>query len=118
MNHDDPIITIDSSYALDLCVSACKSTCVLRVASTNHHFLTITPKLALKVSYRIYKVLLSARGYLVVQSKSELRTYNKDMISVYSVNGDLVALKELDEFINDVFFDPHQYFIVRSHCER
>ena len=108
------MLTIDANYGLDLYVSGSKCSCVLRVISTNCYFLTIAPKLGLKVNYRIYKVLLSVRGYLIIQCKSELKTYERDMLLVYGINGDLVALKELDEFLNDIFFDTHQYFIVQS----
>lgn len=111
-DHYEAIVSIDSSFALDLYVSASRASCVLRIASTNRYFLTITPELSLKVKYGIFKVLLSARGYLIVQARSEFKTYDKDMLLVYSLNGEKIAQLELEEHLNAILFDPHQYFIV------
>jgi len=111
-DHYGTILTIDSSYELDLYVSASRFSCVLRVASTNRYLLTIKPELSLKVKYGIFKVLLSARGYLIIQARSEFKTYEKDMILVYSINGEKVAELELEEHVNAILFDPHQYYIV------
>ena len=112
-DHYDAIISIDSSYELDLYVSASKSICVLRISSTKQYFLSITPDFNSKIKYNIFKVLLSGRGYLIVQARSALKIYKKDMILVYTINGEEVSRLILDELINSILFDMHQYFIVK-----
>lgn len=112
-DHYDAIISIDSSYELDLYVSASKTFCVLRVSSTNQYFLTIAPSFASKPRYHIFKVLLSARGYLIVQARSSLSTHKKDAFVVYTVNGEEVARLGVEELVNSVLLDVHQYYIVR-----
>ena len=89
-DHYEPIISIDSSFDLDMYVTASNYSCILRVASTHKYFLTITPDLnpvSSNVKYRIYKVLISPRGYVIIQAKSLFKAYNKDMMLVYTING-------------------------------
>lgn len=113
-DHDGPVVSIDSSHPLDLYVSASATTCALRVASTNRGFLHFAPQLDAHVDYRIFKVLLSARGYLVVQARNQLALCTLDLLLVLSLNGEEVARTQVNEFINAIVFDPYQYFIVRS----
>ena len=64
--------------------------------------------------YNIYKVLLSARGYVVILARSAFAAYEKDMLLVYSINGEKVAQRELDESINAILFHTYQYYIVEA----
>ena len=111
-DHSNPIVSIDSNYALDLYVSASTTMCVLRVASTNQYFLKIIPQIDLKVEYKLFKVLLSARGYLVIQARSKFVPCRWDMILVISINGEEVSRIKLNECINDIVFDVYHYHIV------
>eukprot|EP00826_Nyctotherus_ovalis_P045150 TRINITY_DN4959_c0_g2_i1.p1 TRINITY_DN4959_c0_g2~~TRINITY_DN4959_c0_g2_i1.p1 ORF type:complete len:154 (+),score=34.16 TRINITY_DN4959_c0_g2_i1:25-462(+) len=104
----------DSSYPLDLYVSASTNSCVLRVASTNQHFLKLVPQLDPHIEYKIFKVLLSVRGYLVVQARNKLALCKQDLLLVFSINGEEIARTQVNEFINAILLDPYQYFIVRS----
>ena len=112
-DHNDPVASLDANTELDLYASASRTCCVLRVASNDGYFLTIVPELAGKVRYSIFKVLLSARGYVIIHARSVYKTYERDMLMVYSVNGEKIVQKELDEFVNAILMDPHHYFIVR-----
>lgn len=62
--------------------------------------------------YAIYKALLSARGYVVIQTRSYPEANSSDIIVVYSINGELIAETKFHENINAILFDPTQYFIV------
>ena len=104
------VISIDANYEMDLFVSASKTKCTLRVISTMSFFRTIKPKLT--GSYQIYKVLLSARGYIVLQLRSYIEQCNVDIIQCYSINGEFVAETKLDENVNAILFDKTQYFLV------
>ena len=112
-DHSDPIVSISSSYELDLYASASQSSCVLRIISTCRYFLTINPELTTKVTYRIFKVLLSAKGYVIIQARCTYQTFEKDMLIVYSINGEKIAQRELDEFVNGILLDSLQYHIVK-----
>ncbi len=114
-DHNDAVVSIDANYELDLYASASKFACVLRVMSTNRYFLTISPELSRKVKYRIFKILLSSRGYIVIQARSVFATYEKDMLVVYSINGEKIATRELEEFLNAMILDQTQYFVVFWH---
>lgn len=72
----------------------------------------MVPGLSLGVKYNIFKVVLSARGYLVVQARTAFSTYEEDMLIVYSINGEKVAEQKLDEFVNAMLFDPTEYYLV------
>jgi len=112
MDHNDDVISMNSSYELDLYVTATRVSYVLRVASTNEHFLTVHPNLSSNVKYSIFRVMLSARGYVVIQARSQFKAYGKDMLLTYTINGEEVCRVELEEVINDLLFDIHEYFIV------
>ena len=111
-DHCDSIVSISSSYDMDLYTSGSNFSCVLRNISNNEYFLTITPELTLTVKYRIYRVILSQRGYVIIQARSLFKTFYKDMLLVYTINGELVIRKELEELINDIILDKYGYYIV------
>lgn len=111
-DHNEQIVSVDSSYELDIYATSSCSSCVLRIMSTNRYFLTIKPQLDFVVKYKIYKIMLSLRGYLVIQARTAFTTLEKDLLIVYSINGELVAQKEVDETLNAILFDNSQYFIV------
>ncbi len=111
-DHNDAIVSLDANSELDLYASASKTSCVLRVASNNRYFLTIQPELSLKVKYEVFRVLLSSRGYVIFHARSAFKTYERDMLIVYSINGEKVAQRELDEYVNAILLDPHGYFVV------
>ena len=111
-DHNDSIISVDSSYELDIYATASTTSCVLRIMSTNRYFLTIKPQLDFVVKYKIFKIMLSFRGYLIIQARTAFATLEKDLLMVYSINGELIAQKEVDESLNAIIFDHNQYFIV------
>lgn len=106
------IVSINANYEMDLFVSASRTKCILRVISTMYLFRAIKPKLT--GNYAIFKVLLSARGYLVIQLRSYGELNNIDIIQCYSINGELVAETKFEENINAILFDKTQYFLVIS----
>ena len=114
IDHHDPIISIYACYELDLYASATKHTCVLRVMSTNYYFRTIIPDLQSKLRYKIFRVVLSLRGYAIFQLRSAFSSYGKDALVIYSIHGERIVSKELDESINTFILDRFQYFIVNS----
>ena len=97
-------------------VSASNFACVIRLMSTNKYLLTIKPELSFSVKYRIYRVMLSPRGYLIIQARSLFKTFNKDMLLIYTINGEEVAKLELDECVNDMVLDKHGYYLVYYLC--
>ncbi len=113
-DHSDTIVSLDANSEVDLYASASRAGCVLRVASDNCYFLTIVPEVVSKskVKFSIFRVLLSARGYVVFHMRSDYKTYVHDMLVVYSINGEKIAQCELDETVNAVLIDPLHYFIV------
>jgi len=111
-DHYDPIVSIDSNTETGLYASASNNSCVLRVSSNNKYFLTIKPEFPNNVKYRIYRVLISPRGYLIIQARSLFKGYDKDMVIVYTINGEEVCRRELDECVNDMLLDTYGYHIV------
>ncbi len=106
-------MAIDSNYELDLFVTSSAGRCVLRVMSTRRYFITLKPFLRnFNVSFRIFATYLSSRGYLIIHSKSTLAKYQRDMLEVYSINGEKVAQRVFDEQLNAVILDETQYFLV------
>ena len=106
------MVSINACYELDLYASITKQECVLRVMSTNKYFLKIIPQFKLKISYKLFRVMVSLRGYIILQARSSFISYGHDLFTVYSMNGEQLIVKELDELINAVVFDQYQYFIV------
>ncbi len=106
------MVCLTSNYDLDLYASASASVCILRIMSTNAYFQTIKPVLREEHPYRIFKLLLSSRGYLVIQEKCLHHNCHKDMLLVYSINGERIHELCLYESINAMFFDSTHYFIV------
>ena len=111
-DHNEQIISIDSNYELDLYASASKHSCILRIISTNRYFLEIIPELVFAIKYKIFKIVFSFRGYLIIQARTAYETLEKDMLIVYSINGEKVAQLEVEESLNSILFDPTNYFIV------
>lgn len=111
-SHAETVVSIDACHELDLYASATRRECVLRTMSTNCYFRTVFLSLPSKPDSKVFRVLLSSRGYVVVQARSGFTMYGRDTFVVYSVNGERVAMKELDELVNAVLFDQYKYFIV------
>ena len=111
-DHNEPVVSIDSSNNLDMYISASSVSCVLRISSNNKLIGKIIPDLSKSLNYFIYRVMLSSRGYIIIQARSAFKTYNKDMIVVYTINGEKVNSFEVDELINDMVLDRSEYFIV------
>ena len=111
-DHDSSIISIDANFDIDLYVSGSANSCIIRVISTNRYFKTISPNLFDVAEYSIFKVMISARGYIVIQERSTFSNYEHDKLIVYSINGEKIAERKLDEYINGLLFDQTQYFIV------
>jgi len=105
-------VSIDTNYECDLYVSASKNTCVLRTTSTNKYFKTITPEFPSKGKYKIFKVLLSPRGYLVIQGRNTIKYNEVDILQTYSINGEKIAEKCLEEYLNAILLDNLGYFII------
>ncbi len=86
---------------------------MLRVGCTNRFFRKIVPGLVdCKVRFGIYRLLLSARGYVVIQARCPATAYDNDIFFVYSINGELIARKKVTQQINAIIFDSMQYHIV------
>jgi len=117
MDHTKAIISIDACYNLDVYVSASKKKCALRLISSNVYFLTIVPNLDSKLKYKIFRVMISSRGYVVIQARSANSVAGKNAFLVYSINGENIINKECDEFINAVTFDQLQYCLVHFYIQ-
>lgn len=112
-DNDQGIISIDTNYELDLYSSASPNSVVLRIISTNKHLCTIHPELwANRMPYQIYNVLLSPRGYIVIHKRSGQGAYCKDFIDIYSINGEKVAARNIEEYYNAMIFDETGYFLM------
>lgn len=113
MNHTSAVVSIDSNYELDLHITASAKECVVRVSSTRRFYRRIQPRLVYNVAqHRIHSVLLSERGYVVFHLKNTYAGCNCDVLSVYSVNAELICYKAMDESVNAALFDRTQYFLV------
>jgi len=108
----ETVISIDSNYELDLYAAACKTSVIIRVMSTNRYLLTIEPELNAKLRHKIYRVLLSARGYLLIHTRSEFSGYENDGLHVWSINGEFIGNIEFGEIVNDILLDQYGYNIV------
>ena len=61
----------------------------------------------------IFKILLSGRGYIIVQLRQISPSYFQDTIVVYSINGVMLVIQKLDEILNDMVIEPTtEYFII------
>ena len=88
--------------------SSSKSQISLRVLSTHRFFRTIT--VTLDEEYEIFKILLSGRGYIVVQIRSAC---NRDILAVYSINGVKIVEKLMNELLNVIILEPvTEYFVI------
>lgn len=114
MNHTKAVVSIDACYGLDIYVSASKKECAIRLISSDMYFLTIAPDLDPKLRYEIFRVMISARGYIIIQAKSAHSVAGKNIFMVYSINGENIVNKECNEFINAAMLDQLQYSLVNS----
>jgi len=65
------------------------------------------------LAYNIYKILLSNKGYVVIQLRGVFSVGNADIITIYSINGIQIAYQRLDEIINSMMLDPlTEYFLI------
>ncbi len=104
------MVSLAASYGLDLYASASSASLCLRVVSTNRYFRTISPELSSGgVRYGIFKIVVSSRGYVVVQART---LCDQDLLVVYSINGARIAAQRLDEFLNAMILDPTEYYVV------
>ena len=106
------MVSIASSFGLDLYVSASSDSICTRVSSTNRYFCAIVPELSRAMKYSIFKILMSARGYIVIQARTAFCACEPDMLVVYSINGAKIAEQKMDEFLNAMLMDPTEYFVV------
>jgi len=113
VDHMSSIVSIDSNYSLDLHITATSEECGVRVSSTNRFYKKILPQLKYSAAqHKIHAVLLSERGYIVLHLKNVYTHCDSDIFTVYSINGEFIVYKTMDESINAVLFDRTQYFIV------
>ena len=84
MDHPEAILSIDSNQGLDLVASCSSVLCALRVISTNRFFRNIQIMIETnkKMKTILYRAMLSARGYLVIQARSFFPGYEKDIIII------------------------------------
>jgi len=93
-------------------VTASDKKCSLRVLSTGKHHLKI--KSTLDDKYKIFSVLLSSRGYLVICSRAYIkseRSYTKDVIEVFSINGEKIIQRATEGNLNALLFDETGYYL-------
>eukprot|EP00826_Nyctotherus_ovalis_P064835 TRINITY_DN9518_c0_g1_i3.p1 TRINITY_DN9518_c0_g1~~TRINITY_DN9518_c0_g1_i3.p1 ORF type:complete len:120 (-),score=10.40 TRINITY_DN9518_c0_g1_i3:381-740(-) len=117
MNHTKAVVSIDACYDLDVYVSASKKEYTIRLISSNIHFLTVVPDLDPKLRYEIFRVIISARGYIIIQAKSAHSVAGKNIFMVYSINGENIVNKECNEFVNATMLDKLQYSLVNIPCQ-
>lgn len=107
------MVSIDSSAAVDLYASASDSEICLRVLSTQRYLRTIAYEPLSGRFWAIYKVFLSAKGYIVLQLRRRARDCDEDAVVVYSINGVKVIERRLKELLNSIVMEPTtQYHII------
>lgn len=109
------IISIDDSKELDIVVSASlDGTVSIRKTSTGKYLRSLTPKADINSeSYDIRLVRLSYRGYILIVLKHTLsRIEASDYLMVYSINGEYVIGKKVEDKIYSALLDETGYTLV------
>jgi WD40 repeat protein len=111
-DHSRAIISIDTSYELDLIASASlDGTIVIRVMSTGKFVQLIQPTLHIAdTQYVLNQVRFSWRGYVLAVARARAgKSKESDCLLVYSLNGELMRLREAGEVVNCIVMDGSGY---------
>lgn len=103
---------MDVNHELDLFATASEKKCCLRALSTGKRHLSI--KSTLDEQYGVFSILLSSKGYLVMCSRTKNMaegSNGKDIIEVFSINGEKVVQRVIDGNLNALLFDETGYFL-------
>eukprot|EP00826_Nyctotherus_ovalis_P045800 TRINITY_DN5101_c0_g1_i1.p1 TRINITY_DN5101_c0_g1~~TRINITY_DN5101_c0_g1_i1.p1 ORF type:complete len:756 (+),score=110.20 TRINITY_DN5101_c0_g1_i1:92-2269(+) len=107
LDHSEEIITMDACESLDLLATAgTDNLIVLRKASNGKFISVMKPDGINAAEYTISHIRLSYRGYIIIVSKSKEA---KDIISVYSVNGERICHRATQDSISSLVLSEDGY---------
>ena len=117
----EKIISIDACQELDLVAStSLENKIILRAISTGKFIRFIKPNINFNfIEYAIHQIKLSYRGYIIILVKQKSRCATNDFLIVYSINGELINIRNTEDCISSLVIDESGYkFIIGGKRER